>query len=393
MHHGQTDTRVRILHLTWRLSKAGGIPIVVRELIRRMDRTRFDVHVATVRPRLEEDELDELEPLASLHPIGVTGEVTHVDRIRIATRFARLARRLRPHLVHTHSGTAWYTLPYALASLRRGPAQVLEYHDAPARGRHGQVTERLEGLMTKRLGHVPLVHSTSVRDDVVGVHGVAPSTVELVPLGIDTARFGRPDLTSAAWRAAHGVPEGGPLVLYVARLVATKNLPLYIEVARLVSSRMPGAVFVVVAGGAMRPELERAVIARGLEGTVRFVGPRFGTDLVDAYHACDVFLSTSDYEGFGLAVAEAMASGRPVVATAAGGVTDLVDDGVTGALAAVGDADGLAAAVMRFLEDDDLRRRAGAAGRTRARELFDIDRTVAGIEDLYGRLAVRAASR
>lgn len=393
MHHGQTDSRVHILHLIWRLSKAGGIPIVVRELIRRMDRTRFDVHVATVRPRLEEDELDELEPLATLHPIGVTGEVTQADRVRIATTFVRLARRLRPHLVHTHSGTAWYTLPHTLANLRREPAHVLEYHDAPERGRHGQVTERLEGLMAKRLGYVPLVHSTSVRDDVVNVHGVARSSVELVPLGVDTARFDRPDVTARAWRAAHGVPETAPVVLYVARLVATKNLPLYIEVARLVSSRIRGAVFVVVAGGAMQPELEREVSARGLEGTVRFVGPRFGADLVDAYHACDVFLSTSDYEGFGLAVAEAMAAGRPVVATAAGGVTDLVEDGVTGVLAAVGDADGLAAAVMRFLEDDDLRGRAGDAGRARARELFDIDRTVAGIENLYGRLADRAASR
>lgn len=383
---GHTGRR-RVLHVLWRLSKGGGIPIVVRDVTTRLDPSRFDVHVATVRPDLPEDELDRLPAQVQVHPLGFTGALSGTDRLRVAARLHRLVRSLRPDVIHVHSGTAGYSLAAALAHPRA--ARVLEVHDAPGNGRHGPATEWLEGRLARRLRFVPLVHSTSVRAEVAQFTGLPEDRVELVPLGIDTARFATVPADPAAWRHRHGIAAEATLVLYVARLVATKNVSLFVDVAERVLARPPGGptVFAVVGSGPEEERLAARIARGGLQG-VRLTGPAYDDDLVAAYAACDLFLSTSDYEGFGLAVVEAMAAGKPCVATAVGGVTDLVEAGRTGILATPGDAAALAGGVVALLESPGERDRMGRAGAERARRLFDISATVAGYEQLYeGRAA------
>jgi glycosyltransferase involved in cell wall biosynthesis len=377
--------RRRVLHVLWRLSKGGGIPVVVRDVTTRMDPFRFDVHIATVRPAFTEDELDRLPDTLALHPLGFTGRLGPLDRLRLAGRLARLVRELRPDVIHVHSGTAGYSLPAALVHPKA--RRVLEVHDAPGNGRHGRSTEWLEGQLARRLRFVPLAHSTSVRAQVARFAGLPADRVELVPLGIDTGRFGTAPPDPAAWRLRNGIPASAEVVLYVARLVATKNASLFVDVAERVLARRDGGqtVFAVVGSGP-EEQLLRARISRDGLDRVHLAGPSYGEDLVAAYAACDLFLSTSDYEGFGLAVVEAMAAGKPCVATAVGGVTDLVDPGRTGILAARGDAAALADGVLSLLDSPPDRDRMGRAGAERARCLFDISATAAGYEELYQRL-------
>lgn len=387
------EGRRTVLHVVWRLSKGGGIPVVLRDVVTRLDPARLDVHVATVRPAFEEDELDQLPATVVLHHLGFTGSLSVLDRARLALDLVALVRRVRPDVLHVHSGTAVHSLPAALAF--RPARRVIEVHDAPGNGRHGRATEWLEGQLCRRLRFVPLVHSTSVRGQVARFCHIAEDRVELVPLGIDTARLGRPPADPGAWRARHGIPAEADVVLFVGRLVPTKNPMLFVDVAeRVLAARTEGGVvFVFVGGGPEQDRIaERAGRCRQQEA-VRLVGPCFGDDLVAAYHCCDVFLSTSDYEGFGLAVAEAMAAGRPAVATAVGGVTDLVDDGRTGILAGRGDAAALTRGVLELLDAPALRARMGDAAAERARRLFDVSGTVAGFASLYQGLTAPAAGR
>lgn len=372
-------TRTRVLHVLWRLSEGGGIPVVVRQLAGGLDPARFDLHVASARPLLAEDNLEGGVGAATLHGMGVEGGTTPLKRARVALGMARLARSLRPDVLHAHSGTAAYAVPAAL--LARPGRRILEVHDAPGNGRHGRATEQLERLMVRRLGFRPLVHSTSVRAEVAAAYGIPAAAVDLVPLGIDTGSFlvGDP----RGWRAEVGAGPDTPVVLYVARLAATKNVRLFVDVAHRLRGHATGPRFAVVASGPGRAALERLVDDLGLAGTVVLAPPRSRQDLVDAYRGSDLFLSTSDYEGFGLAVVEAMAAGLAVVATGVGGVTDVVEDGRTGILAGRGDAGALAAAVEALLDDPDRRRAMGRAGRARARERFDVVPFVAGVAALY----------
>lgn len=372
--------------MVWRLSKGGGIPVVVREVAARLDPARFEVHVATVRPPFDEDDLDRLPACVALHHLGFTGRLSRRDRSRAAWALLRLTRRLRPDVLHLHSGTASYSVPAAVSV--RGMRRVLEVHDAPGNGRHGRATEWLECLLSRRLGFVPLAHSTSVTKEVARFCDLPASRVELVPLGIDTSRMARAPRDPAEWRARHGISPQALLVLYVARLVTTKNGALFVDVARrVVSDRgAKGIVFALVGTGPEKESLAERVRQDGLDDTVRLLGACYDDDLVTAFHACDVFLSTSDYEGFGLAVVEAMAAGKPTVATAVGGVTDLVEDDRTGILAPRGDLNALAEGVSKLLDDEALRTAIGRAASLRARSQFDISTTVAGYAALYERL-------
>jgi phosphatidylinositol alpha 1,6-mannosyltransferase len=192
-----------------------------------------------------------------------------------------------------------------------------------------------------------LVPSTaSLRD--LEAHGVP--RLELWPRGVDTVRF-RPGHRDEALRRELA-PDGELIVGYVGRLAPEKHVELLAGVCGL-----PGVRVVVVGDGPSRPGLEEA-----LPGAA-FLGRRTGDDLARIFASLDVFAHTGPFETFCQTVQEAMASGVPVVAPAAGGPLDLVDHGRTGLLVPPRDADAVRDAVASLAADPVLRAAYGAAAR------------------------------
>jgi glycosyltransferase involved in cell wall biosynthesis len=142
-----------------------------------------------------------------------------------------------------------------------------------------------------------------------------------------------------------------PIVLFVGRLCEAKNLPLWLEVARRVLAQLPATRFFMVGDGELRDSLSARAIELGIATRVTFLGNRPHHELPDLYAAADVFLLTSNYEGFARVVLEAMFASLPVVATYCGGPQDLVADGRSGFLSPCGDAHALAAHVQALLTD------------------------------------------
>lgn len=353
--------------------------MVTRGLIQHIDRSRFDLHLCTVRPLHVEDDIEELGDAATYHPLDLDGEVTLRLRARALLGVASTVRSLRPDVLHVHSGTASYSMLAGLA--RRPRARVIEVHDAPQSQRLSDANLAVERVMGRRLRFRPLVHSSAVRTDLASAWSIDSADIPVVPLGVDSDRFARARAHRAEVRARLGLPTHHPLVVYVARLVPEKRPEQFVQVAAEVRRSHPEAVFALVGGG---PETERVraqVIQLGLDGAV--VVPGFVDDLTSLYHAADVFLSTSRYEGFGLAIAEAMACGLPVVCTDVGGVRDAVGD--AGILVAPDDEAGIARAVLELLEDPGRRRVLGEQGQARARTRLDVRATARSFEDAYRR--------
>ncbi|KMS78342.1 glycosyl transferase family 1 [Streptomyces leeuwenhoekii] len=188
--------------------------------------------------------------------------------------------------------------------------------------------------------------SAAARD--LRAHGVP--RVELWPRGVDTVRF-RPARRDAALRRELA-PDGELIVGYVGRLAAEKRVELLAGV-----NRMEGVRVVIVGDGPCRPALEGV-----LPGAV-FLGRRTGDDLARVFASLDVFVHTGPFETFCQTVQEAMASGVPVIAPAAGGPLDLVAHGRTGLLVPPGDAAAVRDAVWALAADPELRAAFGAAGR------------------------------
>lgn len=374
----------RVLQFLWRLSEAGGVQRVVRDLLRDIDKSRFEMHVCTVRPLWDEDHLGNLGNGIKFHSLGLTGDPGPVRRSLAAFALSRTVKSVEPDVVHVHSGTAWYLLPW-LALRGRAIPVVCEIHDSPQSRRVSALNNRFETRILQNRHTTGVTHSFSVARDL---GGAAPDRLEVIPIGIDLSVFSEGQGGGHAWRRRLAIPEGALVVTYVARLVASKNVDLFLDVAAAVIPSDPRTHFVVVGNGPDRERLERESVRIGLSGRVTFAG--YEPRLADVLDGSDIFLSTSDYEGFGIAILEAMAAGTAVVATDVGATSELVVPGTTGMLAPRGDVTGLVRALTAMLNDSEMRGRMAAAGRGNALRLFDVSTMVGRYEALYERVASRS---
>ena len=171
----------------------------------------------------------------------------------------------------------------------------------------------------------------------------------------------------------------------VAALTDHKDLGTLLTAAAAVVARRPDVRFVIVGDGEERAALEAQAAVLQLGDRAIFAG--FRQDLDRLLPAFDVFCLSSKMEGLGTSLLDAMCFGRPVVATAAGGIPEAVEDGVTGRVVPVQDPAALAAALFDVLADDALRARFGAAGRARFAERFSAERMVDATLAVYAEIA------
>jgi glycosyltransferase involved in cell wall biosynthesis len=184
---------------------------------------------------------------------------------------------------------------------------------------------------------------------------------------------------AGAPRSRHDRPV--PRLIAVGRLKAPKD---FLTLVRALAA-LPGGSFeaLIVGDGPDRAQVEAEIERLGLEGSVRLTGER--SDVPELLADADIFVLSSRSEGLPVSVLEAMAAELPVVASAVGGLAELVDDGGTGILVPAGDEQALAQALGRLVEDAELRRKLGAAGRARAEERFDLEAFRRAHLDLYHR--------
>jgi glycosyltransferase involved in cell wall biosynthesis len=201
-------------------------------------------------------------------------------------------------------------------------------------------------------------------------HGVDPRELE---------RWSRPDGVLAEL----GIRDGAPVVATVANFKAHKGHRHLLEAASIVRRSLPEARFVLAGAGPTERQVRERAAALGLEGTVVFAGPREDAPRLAA--AADLFVLPSEHEGLPVALLEAMALGRAVVATRTGGVPEVVEDGRHGLLVPPADPRALAEAIAELLRDPARRARMGEEGRRRA-AAFDLRRAVRRIEDVYEEL-------
>ena len=149
---------------------------------------------------------------------------------------------------------------------------------------------------------------------------------------------------------------------------------------------MPDARFVIAGEGELRQSLERQIKDHHLEKHVFLAG--FRPDVLSVHKAFDIFVMSSVTEGLGTSLLDAMACGKPIVATTAGGMPEVVKDGKTGILVPPRDHEAMAEAIVRLLTDDDARQAMGEAGQARARVYFSAERMVQDTYDVYRRVAL-----
>jgi len=207
--------------------------------------------------------------------------------------------------------------------------------------------------------------------------------IRVVHNGIPLAPFER-----AAAGERREILSGGadkPIVLTLARLARQKGIGHLIDAA----VRVPQALFLIAGEGPERVQLEELASARGIRNRVVFLGHR--RDVPELLASCDLFVLPSLYEGLPVSVLEAMAAGKPIVATRIGGTDEVIQDGQTGLLVPPADPESLAQAIQRVLTDRLLAQRLGAEARARVRKEFSAETVAARTVEIYEELMKRSS--
>lgn len=374
---------IRVVRLIARLN-IGGPAIHATLLHERLNPARFESTLVTGTEEAGEGNYLELHGrTAKVEVIPDLGrEIRPLRDVQTLSRLVSLMRRIRPHVVHTHTAKAG-AVGRAAAILAGVPAVVHTYHGhvlrgyfSPAKTAVYRGIEQSLAWKTDRL----LAVTTRVRDELIALGVGKASQYRAVPLGFDLVPLLAAERRRGELRAELGVGDA-PLIGIVARLVPIKAHEVFLAAAAEVRRQVPGARFLIVGDGELRQTLELQTAALGLTAAVRFLGWR--ADIDRLYADIDVMALTSRNEGSPVALIEAMAAGVPVVSTDVGGVADVVEHGVSGLLAPMDDAAAVARHVVTLLADPAMRRTMGRHGRTKVAATYDAGRLVTDIETLY----------
>jgi glycosyltransferase involved in cell wall biosynthesis len=231
-----------------------------------------------------------------------------------------------------------------------------------------------------------VANSTAVAEVAVRVHGADPAKVRVIRNGVELV----PPVEPAARqriRERLGAKEGEILIGCVGNYREMKGHALLLDAFKTVAAADDRVRLVLVGEGPTRPRIERQVAALGLSDRVRVHGREI--DIIPVYAALDLVVQASSSEGLPNVLLEAAASGRPIVATDAGGSGEIVLDGTTGLLVPVGDESALVRAIRRMIDDPGLRGVLGTAARERMLTTFGVDRFVAEWAAYYEEMAER----
>jgi L-malate glycosyltransferase len=362
-------------------SNFGGSGVIASELGLALAERGHDVHFvcAQLPPRLVDARNVTLHEVRSpTHTLFPHGEFA----IALASRLAEVSRSAALEVLHVH-----YALPLATSAML---ARELLGVSAP------KLVTTVHGTDVLTLGldpvFKPIVRLSLLRSDAV----TAPSRflaeaarsgltlgdrpVEVIANFVDTTRF-----TPGPKRLATLFPEApASIITHNSNFRSLKRVDDVVRIFAKVRARGVRCGLVLIGDGPERDSVERLVRELGLTAWVKLVGEQ--REVVWMLQSSDVFVLPSEVESFGLAALEAMSCGVPVVASATGGIPEVVRDGVTGFLHPVGDLEAMAASTVRLLENEDLRARMAAAAREHAVRHWQRGPMISAYEALYTRL-------
>jgi glycosyltransferase involved in cell wall biosynthesis len=397
------DADVKILRVIARLNVGGPARHVVlldRGLRGRGHETRL-VHGSLAPFEAGLEHLAAAADLPTTHIRELGRRISPLGDLRAFARLLRLVFREAPDVVHTHTAKAG-TLGRVAACLfnmtrprRRRCVVVHTFHGHvltgyfhPALSVGVRVAERALARITDRIVTI----SPAQRDDIVSRFRIAGAArTSVVPLGLDLEHLARLEPGAAHLRQQFGIPDTALVVGYAGRFVAIKDLATLVHAFARVAAQRPEAVLLLAGDGPCRAEIEALAARLMLQPQVRLVG--WIDDLARLYATIDICALSSLNEGTPVALIEAMAAAKAVVATRVGGVADVVEHERTGLLVAPRDPEAQADAIVRLAAAPGERSRMGAAGRQAVAERFSPGRLVEDIETLYTAALVQKRDR
>jgi glycosyltransferase involved in cell wall biosynthesis len=377
--------RVRVVTLIDLLSTHGGAEQFALRVAMGLDPERFESILCVSRWPLTPAE-------AKLYPTGGAEALELLEREGVRflplrrrfkvdpgawIRLERFLRRERVDILHAHKfgSNVWGTL---VGRMARVPVVLAHEHTWSYEGQ--PLRRFVDREIIARGADAFVAVSREDQRRMIEIEGIDASRTRFLPIGI----LPSPPPTGGDIRAELGIEPSAPVIGIVGLLRPQKAHQVLLRAVAELVGDWPDIQLLIVGDGPERAALEQLIGELHLQENVRILGLR--TDVPDILRAIDIAACTSNFEGSPLSVMEYMDAALPLVATAVGGIPDLIEPGVHGLLVAPGDSSAMAEAIRELLRDPRRAREMGERARERRRAEFDLDVVIRRLEDLYGEL-------
>ncbi len=362
---GRTD-RPTLLHVTSDTGRYGGKDAVVFTLLTRLKEAgEYDVEVVCFRREIVYEEF-----LGEGIPAHVLTMYWTFDLSALG-RLAAVAKERKVDLIHTHDNKSHFL--GRIIGRRLGVPVISTFHGQTKFGLELNVLKRTlyHWLVRKTDGLVThfIAVSSELRDELLR-RGIDPHRISLIPNGIDADRFVA-SASCGTTREREGIASDACVIGVVGRLSGEKGHRHFLDAVAPLCRRRPRLTCLVVGDGPLRAALESDTARLGIREQVVFAG--FRRDIAGMYSLMDVVVLPSLGEGLPVTLLEAMAMGKPMVATRVGGVPEVIDDGRDGLIVPPADPDCLRAALDRILQDATFAADLGRAAAAKVRSRFGAD--------------------
>ncbi|AQS59570.1 glycosyl transferase family 1 [Desulforamulus ferrireducens] len=372
-------SKIKILHVV--RPAAGGLKNHLINLVRYTDKNKFDVTVACPPNCPLFEELTSLG-IKTL-PIPLLGELSPTKDYAVVRTLVKYLHQSGTTILHAHSSKGALVGRIA-AIIARTPVVLFTVHNSIFYEEWPQwkkslfaYVERLLARFTDRI----ITVSEALKQELIENEKIPAKQISTIYNGIEVDKFtAKVDMLSI--RKELNIPELGPVIGTIARLAPQKGVTYFLKAASLLKEYQVN--FLVVGDGPLRESLEQEVIELGLQKRVVFTGNR--ENIADILSMMDIFVLPSVTEGLPLTILEAMAAGKPVVATRVGGVPEAIVEGKTGLVVAPRDPEALAVALAGMLSERDKLIRMGLNGQKHVVEKFTIQHMVDRTTELYTQL-------
>jgi len=371
--------KIRVLQLTTD-SKIAGAEVLLLLFAQGYDRNKFDVHFCTLAPRGDFH--------LALQERGVKGfslDVRNLCSLPAALmKLRKIIRRKKIDIVHTHLHHASF-LGMLAARTNRVPIPLLTRHYTAYFYAQGNTFHSYLDKISSRLAVKIISVSEAVKSSLMQAEGLDGNKIVTIYNGIDPARFDsvKENLKRKLLTELR-VNDRYPVLGHIATLHPCKGHIYLFKALISIRKVYPNVLLLVVGDGLMRKELRTYVAEGGLSENIVFTGHR--REIPEILSLIDIAVQPSIDEALGISILEAMAAGKPVVATRLGGIPEIVNQGETGLLIQPKNPMALSKAILKLATDRKLAQRMGRAGRLRVAKRFGIQNMIKKTEALYEQL-------
>ena len=365
--------KIRIMHV---VQSAGGVEQYLVSLLKYMDRGRFEnilVCSQDFTPSRFEGIVSRIEVVPMQREIG--------GRDAKAARAVRgLIRQYRPDIVYAHSSKAGAIMRLANVGMRNVSLYnphgwAFNMHCSRRKQRMYRAVERMTAPMCDKI----ICISEAERESALSARICGDNKLCVIVNGVDVPLIDSRPVPFT--RSLLGIPEKAPVVGMVGRLSKQKAPDVFLEMAKRVREQHPNAHFILVGGGEMIVELQNRITQNRMQSCVHIT--EWTTDPLRYADLFDVAVLLSRWEGFGLVLPEYMLLQKPVVATKVDAIPAIIRNEKNGLLVPPDDPEAAAKAVLRLLDDNDLRERLRTQAERDARERYDVRRVAKSHEQLF----------